>query len=362
MEEYTVYLSRALKERGWQSVLVFSNPLPEAVSSHFDGVGAVIETFQDSPAFQCNKSLMGVLRKYRPTVVHFHFFNHFSMLPILASLVRPKLVAFTDHVRQGGEISRITKLECFLWDRIILRALDTRILAVSEHIKRTLVNDFQMAPERIEVLYNGVNLERFLPLDPAQATLLRGELDLQIAQPVVLCASNLRPEKGISDLLLAARIILADKPNCVFLIVGGGPMADKLNAEARELGIQKSVRFTGLRSDVNRLMALANVVVVPSTWQEPAALVLLEAMAAARAIVATRVGGNPELLADGVTGLLVNPHSPKDLSRVLHRLLNSPEEAAAMGRAGRARVETHFSMDRWVLDTIQFYERQLELC
>jgi glycosyltransferase involved in cell wall biosynthesis len=361
MEEYTVHLSRALRERGWQSVLVFAKPIPEVVSAYFDGVGAVIETFQDGPAFERNKSLIRIIRKYHPAVIHFHFFNQFSILPILASLVRPKLVVFTDHVRQGGGISRITKVKCFLYDRTVLRLLNTKILAVSEHIKRILVNDYQMSPQTIRVLYNGVNLQRFLPLHTESTTLLRNELNLRAGRPVVLCASNLRPEKGISDLLVAAKEILAQKPDCVFLIVGGGPMADRLTAEALELGIHKSVRFTGLRSDVNQLMQLANVVVVPSTWQEPAALVLLEAMAAFRPLVATRVGGSPELLADGVTGILVEPRTPNQLARAILRLLDSPEEAAAMGRAGRARVEGQFTIERWVKDTMDLYEKSMPI-
>ena len=359
MEEFTAHLSRTLTGRGWQSVLIFSNPVPEAVASHFTGTGAVFETFDDGSSFKRNRSLLRLFRKYRPAVIHFHFFNHFSAAPILASLARPKLVVMTDHIRQGGNISAVTKLECFLFDRLILRPLGTRILAVSEHIKKTLVNDYWMPAHRIQVLYNGVNLERYPPLDPDMAESLRSELRLRANQPVVICASNLRPEKGISDLLAAAKEILSAKPECVFLIVGGGPIADTLKAEAQALGIQESVRFTGLRSDVNRLLALANIVVVPSTWQEPAALVLLESMAAARPVVATRVGGSPELVAEGVTGILVEPHSPGQLAAACLRLLNSPSEAESMGRAGRTRVEMHFTMERWVSDTVEVYQKRL---
>lgn len=361
MEEYAVHLSRALTQRGWRSILVFSGPLAATVSPHFEGSGAVIEVFEDAGTFKRYRSLVRILRTYRPDIVHFHFFNVFTVLPILASLSRPRAVFFTDHVREGEGISWKTKVQCLLWDRVVLRLLGTRVLAVSDHIKRTLVNKFKMAPGRVQVLYNGVNLRRFQALDPDQATSLRNELHLQSGQAVVICASNLRPEKGISDLLAAAKEVLANKPDCIFLIVGDGSMADKLETEAEELGIERSVRFTGLRSDVDRLMGLADLVAVPSTCGEAAPFVVLEAMASARPTVATRVGGIPEFVEDGVTGILVSPQCPGELAHACLRLVDLPNEAAAMGRAGEGRVKAHFSIDRWVRDTVELYDNALRV-
>lgn len=361
VEEFTLFLSQALKKRGWRSVLVFASPLPGPLSSRFDEAGAIIETFSKDSVFKCYKSLMRILWKYRPEVVHFHFFQFFSVLPILASMARPKLLVFTDHVTQPNRLSTVTGLECLIWDRIVLRLLDTKILAVSNHIKKTLVNFYHMTPQRVQVLYNGINLERFVPLDAAQVALGRNEMQISPSQPVVICASNLRPEKGISDLLLAAKQVLASKPGCVFVIVGEGPMANTLRGEAQELGIQRNVRFLGLRSDVNKLMGLADVAAVPSTWQDPAPLVVVEAMAMVRPVVGTRVGGIPELLEDGVTGILVEPHAPDQLARAILRLLDSPAEAAAMGLAGRARVESHFTIERWASEIVGLYEKSLRL-
>jgi glycosyltransferase involved in cell wall biosynthesis len=106
-------------------------------------------------------------------------------------------------------------------------------------------------------------------------------------------------------------------------------------------------------------MAAADVVAVPSVWQEPAGLMVIEAMASGRPVIATRVGGIPEYLEHEVTGILVQPHAPEQLARAILRLLNSATEANAMGRAGRARVETHFSMERWIGDTVELYAKAI---
>jgi glycosyltransferase involved in cell wall biosynthesis len=108
-----------------------------------------------------------------------------------------------------------------------------------------------------------------------------------------------------------------------------------------------------LRSDVERMMGMADIVVIPSVWQEPAALVSSEAMAMERPVVATRVGGLPELVADGVTGHIIEPHAPQQLAAALLELLASPGEMERLGSAGRSRVARLFSMDRWIADTLR---------
>jgi glycosyltransferase involved in cell wall biosynthesis len=143
------------------------------------------------------------------------------------------------------------------------------------------------------------------------------------------------------------------------VVVGDGPELETLRQLAHALGVAEAFRFPGLRSDVNRFMTMADVVVFPSVFRESAGLVAVEAMAAARPVVATRVGGLPELVADGVTGILVDPQAPQQLASALLRLLTEPGVATAMGSAGRERAEKYYSADRWINDTIAFYEKNL---
>jgi glycosyltransferase involved in cell wall biosynthesis len=361
MEEYAVALSRSLLERGWRSVLIFSGPPVPEVESLFEQAGATVEVFRGRDNFRQDMDLLRILLKYRAEVLHFHFFEHYSLLPLWASLARPKLLAFTDHFRQPQPIGPLTRLECFLWDRVFFRLLRVQILAVSEHIKRTLVDCYHLSPRRVQVIHNGVNLLRFVPADPERKAQFRHELDIPLGAPVVVSTSNLRPEKGIGDLLVAAKEILVQKPDALFVIVGEGPMSATLRRTAAELGIQGSVRFVGLRSDVHRFLAAADALAVPAVWQEPAGLVVVEGMAMACPVVATRVGGIPEYLEDGLTGVLVEPGHPEQMAAALLRIFNTSSGVADMGRAARARVERYFSMDRWVSETLRFYDESLGL-
>jgi glycosyltransferase involved in cell wall biosynthesis len=355
MEEYTAFLSRALREHGWRSVLVFSRLPPDDVAPHLADSGATIEVFRSTSPFRLHADLMRILWKYRAEVVHFHFFNHFSLLPIMAWIAGARRVFFTDHVRQPQPIPWSTRFKCRWFDRIVLRLLDTRVMAVSQHIQRTLVDCYQMSEKRVQVLYNGINLTRFTSIDGNQAAQLRAELRVPPGGSLVVCVAALRPEKGVLYFLRAAQLILAAKPSTVLVVVGDGPQAEELREEARRLGIDGGVRFTGLRSDVARFLAAADVVAVPSVWQDPAPLVVVEGMALSRPVVATRVGGIPELLAEGETGLLVEASEPEQLAQALLQLLDSPQRAQAMGRAGRTRVEQRFAIERWIQDTLRHY-------
>jgi glycosyltransferase involved in cell wall biosynthesis len=359
MEEFAVCLSRALRDRGWESVLAFSKPVGQCMLPYFTDCGATLTSFRVRERFGYYPDIVKLLRSYKPDIVHFHFFNQFSMLPIVARGLGPKRLIFTDHVRQPVRVGALTRLECRVWDRIVLPLTSARVIAVSEHIKKTLTGFFEMRPSRILVHYNGVNIKRFNRGNAEDDLLLRREFNIPAEASVVLSASNLRPEKGLSDLLKAARLVISREPRTCFVIVGEGPVAGQLKWEAEELRITENVRFTGSRSDVQRLMALSSVVVVPSTWQEPAGLVEVEAMACGRPVVATRVGGIPEYVEDGVTGILVRPSSPSDLASAILQILAAPKSATEMGAAGRLRVESRFSLDRWVADTVDLYESSL---
>jgi glycosyltransferase involved in cell wall biosynthesis len=356
MEEFTLFLARRFDELHYEGVFVFAGPMVGEFKQLFDGTSARVDYFKRSGRLRDYIALWRLLRKYKPDIVHFHFYGQFSLAPISAWLAGPRQVIFTDHDRRQQPLRKITKLKCLLWDRIVLRLLRVKVCAVSEHIKRTLVQDYQMRPERVEVVLNGVNVPRFQSVTSSDVSSLRQQLAIPQDGPVIVCTAALRPDKGVRDFLDAAKHVLAVKPDVCFVVVGDGPLAGELKDQARRLGIEKSTLFVGLRSDVQRFMAMSQIVAVPSDWPEPAGLVVVEGMASARPVVATRVGGIPEYLADGRTGLLVPPHSPPELAQAFLRLLDSPDEAKAMGEAGRARVREKFTVQRWVSDTLRIYD------
>jgi glycosyltransferase involved in cell wall biosynthesis len=359
MEEYMALLSRALQERGWRSVLVLPEAVPPEVLRHFEGSGAIFEILPEMSGGKGDWSLRHTLRKHAPDAVHFHFCSFFSLYPIIAWLSGVRLIVFSQHSRLSERASRTRGLKGLLWDCCVLRPTGTQILTVAAHLKSTLVDAYRLNSAAIQVLYNGVNLHRFEPAEREAADDLRRQFGIGASSPVVLAAAYLVPGKGIHDLVSAAPAVIRDKEDTIFVVVGDGPELETLRQLAHALGVAEAFRFPGLRSDVNRFMTMADVVVFPSVFSESAGLVAVEAMAAARPVVATRVGGLPELVADGVTGILVDPQAPQQLASALLRLLTEPGVATAMGSAGRERAEKYYSADRWINDTIAFYEKNL---
>lgn len=341
---------------GWRCVLVFTGPPHEYVQRRLLESGAIVHVVNSVSQVRFYLHLLRILWKYRPQVLHFHFLSFLSLLPIVARLAPVGRMYFTEHMAVPRKLSRLTMWKCRLWDRLALPLLGARILAVSEQVRGALAGSYGIRASRISVLRNGVNDARFAPTArrTAIAAEVRRELGIPLDSAVVVSAAYLTADKGIENLLAAAPRILATHPRTFFVVVGDGPLAEQLQQQARALGIAERMRFVGLRSDVDSFMALADVVVVPSVWQEPAGLVVLEGMASAKPIVASRVGGIPEYL-DSSSGIFVAPNAPEQIAAAVIRLLDSPDLAREMGQAGRRRVEACFSMRQWIDRTLAAY-------
>jgi L-malate glycosyltransferase len=170
----------------------------------------------------------------------------------------------------------------------------------------------------------------------------------------IAVVARLWQEKRIDVLIAAAPRVLARYPDVEFQIVGDGPCRESLTAQARDAGVLPHVRFMGHRDDVPVILAVSDLFVLPSE-SEASPNVIIEAMAAGLPVVASRVGGIPELVADGVTGHLVPPADPPALAAAILDLLDQPGRAIAFGKAARARIEQHYSFDRMVAQFESLY-------
>ena len=202
-----------------------------------------------------------------------------------------------------------------------------------------------IAPKRLKTIWNGIDIERFAYQGPNPSG------------PVVTVA-RLQPEKNIESLLQATALIVREEPDFQVEIAGDGRLLDSLKALAKELQIENHVRFLGNINDVPALLSRASMMVLPSLT-EGISLTLLEAMARGLPVVATKVGGNPEVVVDGETGLLVPSANPPALAQALLRLHRNPGEARLMGISGRRRIEQYFDVRRMVLDYESLYEKYL---
>lgn len=198
---------------------------------------------------------------------------------------------------------------------------------------------------RIVVIPNGVDVERFHPRWP-DANLQR-QWNLPPQTPTVGIIAALRPEKNHELFLDMAALVCRRRPETRFLIVGDGVQREKLETQARQFGLSSSVLFTGNRHDVPEMLSLMDVVTLTS-HMESNPISLLEAQAAEKPVVATRVGSVAETVVDGRTGFLVPPGDARAMADRVLQLLGDRQQALAMGRAGREHVIVHASVDRMV--------------
>lgn len=217
-----------------------------------------------------------------------------------------------------------------------------KMVAVSEDLKRFVVEQTGMAVGRIQVIYNGV--DQAPKADPAQAGQYKKDLGLAGDELVVGIVGNLYPVKGHTYLLDAIPQILKDCPKTTFLFIGRGELDVPLKTKAKTLGIEEKVRFLGLRQDVPKLLAIMDVFAMPSL-SEGLSIALLEAMAAGKPVVVTRVGGNPELVVEGQTGYLVPAGQAPPLAEAMLSLLRDQTQAKAFGVRAQHIVEERFTLD-----------------
>ncbi|MBI5360228.1 MAG: glycosyltransferase family 4 protein [Planctomycetes bacterium] len=218
-----------------------------------------------------------------------------------------------------------------------------------------------LAPaSKIEVLYNAIPLEEFNPdsVSAEEKARLKSSLGLEPPQKIVTITGRLTSEKGHDYLLETIKLVAGKMPFVRLLIVGEGPERTELEKLAREYGIAQNVIFLGLRNDVKHILAISDLFVLASRY-EGFGLVLLEAMAMRVPVIATGVGGVPEIIDDGVTGMLALHDRPDEFAAKITELLQNSEKADRIASAGRQIVMRDFSMDKMVDGFEKLY---LELC
>jgi len=296
------------------------------------------------------------LRRRRVQIVHtYNFYPNVFAIPAARLAGTPVVIA---SIRDTGPY--LTPLQRHA-QRIVCR-LAHHVLVNADAVKRWLVEDGYRA-DRVTVIRNGLDLRRFLP--PGADGSLHQEIGLPARAPLVAMLSRLEHKKGVEDFLDAAARIASTRDDAYFLIIGDNGFEHRreyrrqLETRAERLGLARRVVFLGFRLDVPRLLSQVAVSVLPSL-SEGLSNTLLESMAAGVPVVATRVGGNPEIVEDGRTGWLVPPGDPDAIARAITSLLDDRERAEAFSRRARERVAEQFSLERMVRETEGFYEHMLD--
>jgi len=226
----------------------------------------------------------------------------------------------------------------------LLGRLPASVFTVSDELRRYMVAE-GFPRDRVGVIHNGIDVG--LVPTAIDRTAARKVLALSDDAFVVGSAGRLDPVKDTGRLVDAFARLIESHPQMRLVIIGDGPDAPRLRRQIAMLGLTEFVSLTGYRSDVRRLMAAFDVYASSSTY-EGMSLTLLEAMAAALPIVATRVGGTPEIVVEGETGLLVRARSADALAAAIDDLYLHENRRADMGHAGRHRLEGHLSLDTMI--------------
>jgi glycosyltransferase involved in cell wall biosynthesis len=321
---------------------------PGEWASELAAINVPVLTVQRTPGFHPSLAmrLARVMKEFAVDVVHCHHYSPY-VYGLLASVLRPgvKLV-FTEH----GKLSNHGPSTKRRLVNPLLSRWPARVCAVSTDLKQHMVDEGFPA-RRIDVLYNGI--------DPgarptsADRRAAREALGIPKDAFVVGTAGRLDGVKNLTIFLDTQAILAATHPDVRAVIIGDGPERGLLEDKAANLGTSKSVVFTGYRPDVRALLPAFDVFLNCSVY-EGVSLTILEAMAAALPVVATPVGGNPEVVVDLETGLLV-PGRARSLAEAISLLLHDPRRRRDMGDAARWRVIRHFSFARMVDDYARAY-------
>lgn len=340
-EFLVIQLAERLQRRGWRSPVITISGGALAQDARRLG----IETFDlrkgagFSPATLVR--LARVLRAEGVDIVHTH-----NMAPLIYGTLSARALGIPTINTRHGRAALTTH-----W--LIWRLAD-HVVAVSDDARREMLRHNSIAPAKVHVILNGTDVQAFATPTRDRAA-VRASLGIPVDHRLFGIVARLAPEKDHQTLFEAFERVAQAEGAAALLVIGGGPLEADLRARAGSLGILERVRFLGFRQDIPDLLAALDVFVLSSTM-EGVSLTLLEAMAAGLPVVATRVGGNPEVVAEGETGLLVPPRDARALSEAMLVLLRNPERAAAFGERGRERVRRQFDIEQMVDAYVALYE------
>lgn len=312
--------------------------------------------------FQAIFTLVKIIREERVNLVHTFLFRANFLGRIAASLAGVAKVISSIRVMEEEKkyhlfLERITS---FLSDKFIVN---------SQALKNFIIEKMKTPAKKIEIIYNGIDFSNLPKVENKNKC---QELGYREEDILIGTVGRLHKQKGIEFFIKAIKIITQAPSPCTkkwggaspitqslkFLIIGDGPERKNLQSEICDLQLENKVQLFGWRTDVLEIISILDIFVLPSLW-EGTPNVILEALAYGKPVVATKVGGVPEIIEDGKNGLLVEPANAKKLAEAIIWMLENPEKAKEMGEKGKKKVENFFPIDKMVKETERIYDKLL---
>ncbi len=309
------------------------------------GLSVFNTTIEKQQDWRDSRAYLRFLREKKFDIVHAHWRPDYIVPPTLARLARVPVVLLSHH----------SPFPLKKKERVILPRLCNRMIALSESVRQMLLHT-GLPADFVTTIHHGTDTEAFRKTTVSPET-VRAEWGVPKGRFVVGIVGRIAEEKGVTDLMRAVAK-LKDLP-VHLVIVGDGPWDLLLRHLEYELKLGDRVTFAGFRQDVNNAINALDVLVLASTWAEPCAAVVQQAMALGKPVVGTDMGGTPEMVASGETGLIVPPQNPDALASALRAVYNDPARRAEMGRAGRVRVDDLFTLSGMTDRIESLYYREL---
>ena len=354
-------LSIRLGALGFQSVLCFPSPPEPAVREFLSLANVVVEAVPavfEGGFHESGWSFIRLLRLHRPVIVHLHYMGLISPFPWLARVFGVKKFFVTDH---GSRPEAHLIGPQPWWKRIAKTAIHNPIdcvVVVSEFVLRSQLAFTHLAYKRFELIHNGIDLERVATAATIPNSGFRSRFSIPADSVLITQVSWLIEEKGVSDFIEAARMVISVYPQAHFCIVGTGPCMNQQKQAVASSDLDSCFTFTGQLADpfFEGVFSASDIICQPSRWDEAFGWVIGEAMAFGKPVVATRVGGIPEIVRDQVTGFLVERRDPVELSRRLIQLAADQALRQQMGTAGAQEIRDRFALESNIREHMLLYE------
>jgi len=352
-EDIHLRLCQKLRDRAAKITLVFAEQVKDELSGRFREAGAAIEVanYRDG-RFHYRKRLREIVDQHEISLAHVCFFDYFSAVPWLARLSGVKHVLYEQ--LNSGELTATS------WKKRLLQLRGSvatqpavKVIAISDFVKQQLIA-CGIPSTKIVVRHLGVDTSRFFP-DSAARGVLAAELGAEPDDVIVSTVSVLRSFKNPQTIIQTCGLLAKRSTPFKLLVAGDGAMLSDLQELAMNLGVADRIHWLGYCADPARLLQASDIFVLASTG-EAFGLVLAEAMACGVPVVGSRSGAIPEIVEDGVTGLLATPRDEVSFADAIEKLARDPNLRKEMGAKSLARVREKFSLETDAENTLRIYE------
>ena len=354
-EDFAIHICREISNRGYIPHIAFPTVPPDWFEKNLHKAGGILAPTRLVTKPWAPGSLLKYLSAENIHILHLH------LVHTMAAWLWKKITGFplvlTLHVGKDYNSRHWLGIAAALRARLIYRA--SKIIAISGYIQKFALGlDFNLLPDNIIQIYNGVDINRFCPrLDK---TSLRQQLNWKADKIVLLSITHLRKDKGLELLIRAFSKAARVHGNIILAIVGDGPDLNNLKDLTKQLEITDRVKWLGQRNDTEKLMGSADIFILTPIWEEPFGYVFAEASSCGLPVIATNSGGIPEIVENGKTGIILEKNDITGISSAMCKLADNDDLRKQMGQKGRKRIEKYFDIKMQVRQIVDLYEHEIK--